>query len=41
MLPIVSSWKEADEVTEMEHRTKFESISPIVGPVEEAMADNG
>ena len=39
MLPIVSSRKEADEVTEMEHRTKFE-LSPTDGPVEEGMADN-
>ena len=41
MLPIVNSWKEADEVTEMEHGTKFESLSPTDGPVEEGMADNG
>ena len=41
MLPIVSSWKEADEFTETEHGTKFEFLSPTDGPVEEAMADNG
>ena len=41
MLPIVSSWKEADEVAEIEHGTKFEFLSPTDGPVvEEGMAEN-